>query len=276
MTKRILLVFGTIFITSRSSFAQLRPLDPVDIRAFNGSALQADIGAAYYADQRAALAGTEGRLGEIANFHIHLRSGRMIMEMGGTVQRLFHDEEIFAAPYADAAAPSASRNRHDAGDYRVGTIIRLTAENNPTLAALRFGTRLPTTDNMTGLDRDATDFYSTLLAARHYGEWYAALEAGLGINGTRTTTHEQSDVLLYGFTLLAPPRIVTPFVLAVGQEDMHPGGIRGNEDMGEIRAGASLGRAQSLSIAGVLGYRDYSPSWGLRVSARFTFKGPKS
>lgn len=271
MNKRLFTVVGTIFITSHAAHAQLRPLDPFDVRAFSGAKIQADIGGAYYADQRAALAGTEGRLGEIANFHVNLRSGRMIMELGGTVQRLFHDEEVFDGQYADAAPPSPTRNRHDAGDYRVGTVIRLTRENANTLGALRFGTRLPTTDNMTGLDRDATDFYSTLLGVHTSDSFTVAAEAGLGINGTRTTTHEQSDVLLYGVTLSARAQTVTPFAMAVGQEDMHPGGIRGNEDLGEVRIGIRLGSAQPLSIAGVFGYREYSPRWGIQLSGRMTF-----
>lgn len=251
---------------------QLRPLDPIDYRAFEDAALQADAGLAYYTKQHASLAGTRGSLWEVGNFHVHIRTGRLVMELGGTVQRLYHDNEILAAPYGDAAAPNASRRRHDAGDYRVGSIVRLTSQQSATLTTLRFGTRLPTTDNRVGLDRDATDFYATLSAHRRFAKFSASVEAGLAINGTRKTTYEQTDVLSYAVVVTMPMSNAALFAEAVGLDDLHAKeAIRGNEDLGEFRFGAHLGRKQWSSITFVKGYREYSPAFGLQIAGRITF-----
>jgi hypothetical protein len=248
--------------------AQLRPLEPTDFRALSGDDVQVEFGGGYYTHQRAALAGVEGRLIELANFRAHFRTGRAILELGGTIQRLFHEESRFAQPYADAAQSTASGNRHDAGDYRVGAIFELVHSKRFT-GLLRFGTRLPTTDNLVGLDRDAIDFYATLNASKQYDEFFGGLEAGLGINGTRSNGHEQSDVLLYSITLASNQHAIAPFLILAGQEDLHPGGIRGNEDLGEIRGGVRF--KETISAAAVIGYREYSPDWGIQLSVRKTF-----
>lgn len=273
MMRKILSAFCVALVIPRVTAAQLRPLDPTDFQAFEGAAVHADLGVGYFADQHASLAGTQGPLWEIANFHVNIRSGRMLMEMGGTVQRLFHDEKILLPPTGDAAPPSASRNRHDAGDYRVGTVLRLTSPQSRTLATLRFGTRLPTTDNMVGLDRDATDFYTTAGARRVVGKVAFAGEAGLSINGTRKSTYEQSDVLIYALSAMLPGKTITPYVIALGQEDLKDRvAIRGNEDLGELRVGAYAGARRGVNVAAVIGYREYSPSFGVQLSGRLAFR----
>lgn len=271
MTREILRT-SLLLLAATPLHAQLRPLDPIDYRAFDDASVQADAGVAYYTHQHAALAGTRGPLWELGNFHVHIRTGRMVMELGGTVQRLFHDDEIIDPPVGDAAGPSFTRKRHDAGDYRVGSILRLTSLQSATLATLRFGTRLPTTDNVVGLDRDATDFYATLSARRRFSKVAASVEAGLAINGTRKTTYEQTDVLSYAVSLMLPLSSASVFVQAVGLDDLHDKeAIRGNEDLGELRVGAHLGKKQWASITLVKGYREYSPKFGFQVAGRTTF-----
>jgi len=271
MKLRMSPLIGLLIVTaSRTGHAQLRPLEPTDFGAFHGSALRATLGGAVYDDQRASLAGTEGRLWEIGNVRVQIRTGRVLLDFGGTVQRLFTDESIWAAPTGDAAPPAADRHRHDAGDYRAGVVVALT-EHSATLATLRFGTRLPTTDNIVGLDRDATDFFSTLGVCRAFGALTLGAEAGLGINGTRRTTHEQSDVLIYALQAGWRWRSVEPYVFVLGQEDLHPGGIRGNEDLGEARIGLKAGVRRWFDVAFVRGYRDFSPGSGLQLSIGAVF-----
>src|SRR5688572_11707548 len=112
-------------------------------------------------DQRASLAGTSGALWEAGLFTLAWRTGRVVLEASGTAQRYFREDEVFTEPYDDVR-PSDDGHRHDSGDYRIGTSVRLTPERSRVTAAVRFGTRLPTTDNETGLDRDALDFFSTV------------------------------------------------------------------------------------------------------------------
>ena len=155
-----------------------------------------ELGGSRLFDQRASLAGTSGVLTELANFSIALRMGRVAVEAAGTGQRLFRDESRFASAYPDVASPTDNRRR-DSGDYRISTAVRLTPDAYPITGVLRFGTRLPTTDNTTGLDRDATDFFATAGASGSRGALVLSAEAGLGIHSTRESGFEQDDLFLY-------------------------------------------------------------------------------
>lgn len=254
--------------------AQLRPLDPVDVRWFSGSAVHAQAGGAVLPEQYASLAGVRGRLWELGDFRVAIRTGRMIMELGGTVQRVFEDREVIAQPFGDARTPPADGTRHDAGDYRVAAILRLSGDTSRTMTTLRFGTRLPTTDNRVGLDRDMTDFFATLAAHRRIQNVALSAEAGVSINGTREPTYEQSDVLVYAVSARLDGPVVAPFVVLLGQQDFHDWAIRGNEDLAEIRAGIRTAGRRWLQAAWIHGLSDVSPRHGFQIRVGAAFGRP--
>lgn len=262
-----------ILLAVSTADAQLRPLEPIDFRSFHGAPVRAQVGFAAYADQHASLAGTRGTLWEIGDVRVAIRTGRMIMEFGGTLQRLFKDEEVVAEPFGDARLPTPEGTRNDAGDYRVSTVLRLTRESSATLATLRFGTRLPTTDNRVGLDRDVTDFFATLAGHRVFGALGLAAEAGLSINGTRHSAHEQSDVLVYAVTADLRSSAVAPWISVLGQQDFRDWAVRGNEDLAELRAGVRIGHDRWINATWVHGLTHTSPSNGLQVSFGAAFGG---
>lgn len=263
-------VFATalpLFLAGTAS-AQLRPLDPVEWRVWDpGHSLVAGVGGGAFSDQRASLAGTEGQLLEAGNFSLALRTGRVAFEAGGTVQRFFRDDRTFAVPHDDTH-PQPDGRRHDSGDYRIATVVRLTPDAAPALAVLRFGTRLPTTDNEVGLDRDQVDFFALVGGRLRRGALMMAAEAGLSINGTRDPEFEQSDVFAYTVTseYSISPTLVTRLSL-VGQVEGTPFSIRGNEELGEVRLGLRAGDRQWVRAELVRGYSSFSPSAGLIVSA---------
>lgn len=271
MVARTLVVLMFFSLAATDARAQLRPLDPVDFQSFHGAPVRVQAGAGVFWSQHASLAGTRGTLWELGEFRATIRTGRMVMELGGTVQRLFRDDEILYPPFGDATAPPPDGHRHDAGDYRVGTVVRLTPDASATLATLRFGTRLPTTDNRVGLDRDAIDFYTTLAAHHHFGRFALAAEAGLGINGTRVPTYEQADVLIYGMTAEMTAGHIAPFIVFMGQQDFQEYPIRGNEDLSEVRVGIRAGHTRWINVAWVHGLTEYSPSNGLQMSLGMSF-----
>ncbi|HEX2188512.1 MAG TPA: hypothetical protein VHG51_06410, partial [Longimicrobiaceae bacterium] len=171
-------------------------------------------------------------------------------------------------PYGEAR-PDDDGRRHDSGDYRVATVVRLTPEDAPALAVLRFGTRLPTTDNGVGLDRDALDFFALLGGRVRRGALAVGAEAGVGINGTRDPVFEQRDVLVYAVTAeyAASPALV-PTLSAVGNVPGLPErDVRGNEDLGEVRLGVRAGERRWLRVELVRGFTEFSPSAGVIVSA---------
>jgi hypothetical protein len=269
-TRKLISLAALLSIAVSPASAQLRPLEPIQWQLFQGSAtFSAELGASRLDDQRASLAGEQGSLWEIANFSAAYRTGRVVIEAAGTGQRIFTAHERFEDPYEDVE-PSNDGRRHDSGDYRISTTIRFTPDRSPVTGAVRFGTRLPTTDNTTGLDRDAIDFFATIGAASARGPVTLAGEAGLGIHTTRERTFEQDDLLLYALRAEWNAGPVVPSIAAIGQA--HGTGhsaIRGVENLGELRAGLRLGDRRWVRAELVKGYETFSPSFGVIVAAGF-------
>jgi hypothetical protein len=265
---RIVVASAAIAIAASSAHAQLRPLEPAQWRLFTEqSALSAEIGAARLIDQRASLAGEEGNLWEAGNFSIAWRTGRVVLEASGTAQRFFHETSTFDAPYPDVD-PAKNGRRHDSGDYKLSTTVRLTPERWPFDGVVRFGTRLPTTDNTTGLDRDALDFFATVGAGRAISVLSLSAEAGLGIHTTREQRFEQDDLFLYSGRAEYRAGPIVPSIAFLGQ--VHGTGhseIRGVEDLGELRIGIRSGRSRWVRLEFVHGYETFSPRYGLILTA---------
>lgn len=258
-----------IFTAAHSVYAQLRPLDPTDFRALDGARVRVQFGSAIYLQQYASLTGARGRLVEVGDMRTSWRSGRFVVEVSGTVQRIFREDTLLQAPVEGVAASTVQRTRRDAGDYRVQTILRLTNDTAATSATLRFGTRLPTTDNRVGLERDQTDFFATLGGLRSFGPLQLMAEAGISINGTRLSNYEQSDVLIYAASLERRGRLFSPYLTVVGQNDLHVRSVRGNEDLGELRAGLHAGNRKWINAQIVRGFHDASPRLGFSLNAGF-------
>jgi hypothetical protein len=266
--RTLFLAACAVLACASSARAQLRPLEPFEWRMFEvGRVVSAQVGAGWLGDQRASLAGTEGTLLEAGNFRAFWRTGRVVLEAGGTVQRVFDEESRFAPAEPDVAADDDG-TRRDAGDYRVLTTVRLTNEGAPVAAALRFGARLPTTDNTVGLDRDATDFFATLGGRTTRGRVSVQGEAGIGIFGTRERVFEQDDLLVYAFRAEYAGGIVRPMLTILGQQvGTGHSEIRGNESLGEVRLGVRAGGRRWLLAEVVKGYTDFSPGLGVLLSA---------
>jgi hypothetical protein len=256
----------------RQAHAQLRPLDPTDFRSLSGDRVRLQIGAGAYRDHPASLTGTQGQLFEAGDVRFSWRSGRILVEVAGTIQRFFQEDTVHEAPVEGVRQSAPDGKRHDSGDYRVQTVLRLSRDTAQTVAILRFGTRLPTTDNRIGLERDQTDFFASIGATRAIGTFHIAAEAGLSINGTRLLSYEQSDVFIYAASIERRGSVFSPFIYVVGQEDLHDWAVRGNEDLGEFRGGFRVGRRRWITVTMLRGFRDYSPSGGLTVTAGTSFR----
>lgn len=262
-------LFGVSFaLAATDAAAQLRPLEPIPSALFEGaSRFSVEAGVSRLHDQRASLAGTSGTLTELGLFAVAWRTGRVVLEFAGTARREFREQSRFASPDAEVT-PSADGRRQDGGDYRLSTVLRVTPEDAPVTGLLRFGTRLPTTDNRTGLDRDVTDFFVTVGASGARGPLTAAAEVGLGIHGTREPRYEQDDLLLYAARAEWRAGAWTPSVMAVGQwhGTKHPD-IRSVEDLGEVRLGLRYGHQRWIRVEGVRGHTPFAPSAGVRITA---------
>lgn len=256
-------------LTTVPAAGQLRPLDPVDWGVFEGLRVSAWIGGAYYDGQRASLAGTTGSLMEIGTFSVTWRSGRVALRASGTTLRRFRDDGMFAEPVGGARSANGDP-RQDAGDHRLSTVILLTEEGSALDGALRFGVRLPTTDNREGLERDQTDFFATVAGRWQRQPLTLIGEVGIGIFGTRESHHEQVDPLLYAFAAEYDLGALTPVVQLVGQNDPRSGAdLRGTEDLRELRLGLRAGDERWIEVAAARGLETFSPRWGFSVRVGF-------
>lgn len=253
-----------IAMNADAARAQLRPLDPLDWSMFDAEEnVGVSVGAAGYSHQRASLAGVEGRLWELGTFEAWWRTGRVILIASGSSFRRLEEPAVFAAPHGDTDPPAGSLE--DVGDFHVATAVEL-LERRDAGIFLRFGTRLPTTDNRVGLERDRTDFYALVGSTLRPVGAILSLEAGLGVHGTRDSELEQSDVLLYSASLGRELGPVLPRITLLGQVDgLRSRAPRGNEDLQELRLDVRVGDRRWLEVGAVRGLRTFSPGTGVRL-----------
>jgi hypothetical protein len=264
-----LAVVATALASATPSEAQLRPLEPLDWEMLGSSRTAGvSVGGAVLAGQTAALAGSRGRLTELGNYRFSWRTGRVLLTASGTAVRSF-EAEAAAGAGASPAGTTRARTLRDAGDHRIATAVRLTPARSLVHATLRFGTRLPTTDDRIGLDRDQTDFFALLGGSLSHGPLFGAAEAGVGIHGTRDPEFEQADVILYNARIELSRGRWAPSLTILGQADTFRGWeIPGNENLGEVRIGLRFGERYRLQTDWVRGFERISPSAGLLISLR--------
>jgi hypothetical protein len=145
----------------------------------------------------------------------------------------------------------------------VSTLVLLTPLDADASALLRFGTRLPTTDNEVGLERDRTDFFAVLAGRLRRGPLWAGAEAGVGIYGTHDPQLEQSDMLVYSVSGGYRGAWLAPRLSLVGHMDGMVGTtIRGNEELAEARAALRFGRDVWAEVEALYGLQPFSPRTG--------------
>lgn len=251
----------------RPASGQLRPLEPLDWGGSSDQGLSTvELGSSALFGQRASLAGTEGTLLDLGTFQAAWSFGRASVHLSGTVLRVFEDTRTLEAP-VEGTREMNDEARIDVGDQRISTVIRWTADAARRFdGALRFGVRLPTTDNRIGLERDETDFFATVAGRYRLDGWSASGELGMAVVGTRDPANEQVDPVVYALGLQREGGWLRPGVVAVGQIDTRPTrDKRGNEDLGEIRLGLTVGENRWAHVGVVRGFRPFSPSFGVSL-----------
>jgi hypothetical protein len=258
-------------LTPQSIASQLRPIDPVDWRDFGLANGRVSVGVSVYDDHPAALAGTEGRLVEWGVLAGAARFGRVVVRVDGSAYRVLDERGVVGEP-SPVVQPVEDGRRSDSGDYLISTIIRLAREPSRFDGALRFGVRLPTTDDRVGLERDRTDFFATVGGRYQRGRLGLSAEGGLGIFGVVGPRFDQTDPLLFAASVDYRAGRVSPSLQLVGQYDTRVHGPPlGNEHLAELRFGVKGGERLWFQLTGYRGLARFSPDYGLQVSLGHSF-----
>lgn len=268
-TLLILLALAAGMLLPRPAAAQLRPLDPFDWQVLDTeNSLIASIGAAALFAQPAPLAGSEGRLLELGRYRLLWRSGRFGLELSGTALWRYTEQDSIEPPL-DFVAPAEDGIRQDAGPASVATFVRLLPARSPADVLLRFGARIPTTSDESGLERDETDFFALLGGRWRTGALALSGEAGVGIHGSVLPGYRQSDVLLYNFGATHETGVLRTAAFVVGRVDGRGDRIRGNEDQAELRLEVRAGKDRWVQAGYVKGISEYAPAHGLMIGIGF-------
>lgn len=263
-------VLAAAACTGRAA-GQLRPLDPVDWRVFEpGSVVSAQAGGTVLSGQRASIGGIRGRLIEAPAALLTWTTGRVALRAVVHPLRVFDVTATYTAPLPGTEYLDPDREV-DAGDNALETIVRLTPDAAPALAALRWGVRLSTHNDKKGLDRHKVDFYALTGARLPRGAWSLAAEAGLGVYGTRQPGTDKVLPFLYSASVRRRAGVCEPWLGIDGQAGRRQ--LRGNEDLSELKAGVRIGRARWLEAAFIRGLARHSPQAGLQVFAGLALPG---
>ncbi|HEX6589792.1 MAG TPA: hypothetical protein VF039_12285 [Longimicrobiales bacterium] len=239
--------------------AQIRPTDRAPLELLDQSFVRC--GAGRYSDQTATLAGTRGTMTQLGECTVQLARAGATFRVEGIAQRLFRDESQYAAPAQGVV--EGGPHRADAGEWGIDVVVPLRGW----LPALRVGVRLPTTDDRTGLERDATDAYATISGLRDAGPLWLSGEVGVGIHGTRNLEREQQDVLLFAVAAGGRRGALSGYTTVVGHRFwMNEWTDRGNENLAELRVAADLRVSEHWSLGAVAlrGLAEHSPAAGVR------------
>ncbi len=219
---------------------------------------------AIFGGQKASLAGEQGLLSEIGWYGFTYRADRIVVGVEGSVLRMLDADTAFDAPL-ESVEPCECERRTDVGDLLVSTAVRLTSGAGGWDGAVRFGARIPISDERVGLERDRTDVFASIGTRYRHGRAAVSAEAGISINGV-VGRFDQTDPFIYAVSASLRSGRWTPAVTVVGQFDTREHGApRGNEDLAEARISLRRSGRLWVQLDGLAGLARFSPDWGLRL-----------
>jgi hypothetical protein len=158
----------------------------------------------------------------------------------------------------------------DAGDVRVGTLVRLLGGARGLSGGLHLEMKLPSSDERKGIGTNTTDVAGSVFGSWARGPVRLTGEAGVAILEAPTEAFVQNDVVVYAAeALVRPPDVPVGASLSVrgraSTRDLVPAGT---EDRGRARLRGEVRLGGWRLDAGVsAGYAGTSPDWGLEAGA---------
>jgi hypothetical protein len=249
--------------------AQQLPLQTESAGLVEFGHVRTEFGFGFYQRARYPLAGLEGDLTRIGIYGVRVGVGEYAeFQMYGVLQDFLlvtrREEPIIPPNFAGSATS-------DFGDLSLGAKLKMAAERRlrPALA-FKFAVELPNARNESGLGKDETNFYASLLATKRLGAAELRSNVGLAILGSPVQPNSQADLLTYG---LGAAVHLTPKVKLLGEIHGRHGPDRlGNENLSHGRLGIEV-RAFGLDwmMLGAAGLKRFDPRSGFLFGVAYDF-----
>ncbi len=255
-------------------FSQQRPLITERAETLKKNYLLFDIGLEFLQDAVFTFSGLEGDLTRLGVVGVRFGAADNVeIQILGSIQDILSIENRFDAPNTPNLNFSGN-STSDFGDFTMATKVLLKKEQNrwPAIST-RFGFQMPNASNQKGLGNDETNFFSSFILQKQFGQLQFFTELGLAVLGDPVSPGAQDDLFTYGFALMHPLHNQINLVVdAYGR--VGAGGI-GTEEQSLLRLGAQV-KAAGLywDVALFLGFRDTDPSSGLVVGVSKEFRLP--
>lgn len=194
-----------VLFLGSSGFAQVRPLLTETPKTGKEGDLGIEVGFEFLQDVTYRLSGLKGDLTRVGVIGVRwAASDRVEIQNFWTAAQFLNVDSRFDgpnSPMVDFAGNSTSA----IGNLFVGAKVRLTDERGrrPALG-YRFMVELPNTSSESGLGVDETNFFSSVLLAKHFGRLEFLGNLGLAILGDPVSGGAQDDLLTYGLAFVYP------------------------------------------------------------------------
>ena len=248
--------------------AQQRPLRTEDPHLLPLGHVRLDFGTEFLQNQKFSLSGLEGDLTRVGVGSIYVGVGEYAdFQISGVIR----DFLSVSSRTTPVIPPNFAGNAtSDVGDLVLASRLRFARESGARPAlAFKFAVQLPNANNESGLGTDETQFFATLLAAKHFGAAEVLGNAGVAILGSAVIPNSQTDLLTYGVAFTFP---VKRLELVAEVQGRHGAESLGNENQSQVRLGGRF-RAAGLrwDLAGIAGLGTYDADSGVAFGVSFEF-----
>ena len=260
--------------TTRSAYAQQRPLITEDPEVIGAGRILIEGGIDGAHDVHYPLSGLEGNLWRVPVLGVSfgISSIAELQIDGGPYNHLSITKRS-PAPLSNLVKVTGAATS-DVEDLVVATKIRVLPEaaRHPSLG-IRLGTRLPNASNESGLGLDTTDFFAVLLAAKTVQSIRVVGNLGTGILADPLAGHEQNDVLLYGLSVARAVTDQAEMVAeVVGRVSTRNVAFPGTETRGLLNVGARYTRGPiRFDAALFFGLTSLDPTVGFTTGFTYIF-----
>ncbi len=277
-TFALLLIFVSFTVAAN---AQQRPLITDDIDIVPTGSVEVSAGVDFFQNAKFPLSGLRGDLTRIGD--IRIRQGfasNVEIQIEGTLQNFLAINSSFGPSAIPLNVSGNSTNDFD--DITVSAKIKLLNETK-TLPAIgmKFGFRMPNTDQARGIGTNQINIFSKLIIQKRFGKRAGRTPLaniygnfGLGIMNAPLANFTQNDVFLFGVAGIF--RINDRINIATevnGRSSIRRNAPLGTESLAQLRIGTQI-KASGLRFdtAAIFGLTRFSPRTG--VTFGVTYQSP--